>query len=211
MMGGMFGAIAILAALRERERTGKGQLVQGGLFENAAWLVSTHMMQEAVLGKPAIPMSAGKRAWGVYDIFTTADGRSLFVGVVTERQWELFTDALGEASLRDPAYATNNDRSRARETLIPLVQSILGTRECAAIEAMCEKAGLPFARVQTPSDLFGDAHLAAGGMIEQVLPDGKPTRIPALPVQFGDARLGLRLPLPKPGEHNEEILGPLAT
>ena len=210
MMGGMFGAIAILAALRDRDRTGKGQLVQGGLFENAAWLVSTHMMQEAVLGKPPIPMSAGKRAWGVYDIFTTADGRSLFVGVVTERQWELFTDALGEESLRDPAYATNNDRSRARETLIPLVQSILGRFECAAIEAMCEKAGLPFARVQTPSDLFDDPHLNAGGMIGQSLPDGKATRIPALPVQFGEARLGLRLPLPRPGEHNDEVLGPLA-
>ena len=210
MMGGMFGAIAILAALRDRDRTGRGQLVQGGLFENAAWLVSTHMMQEAVLGKPAIPMSAGKRAWGVYDIFTTADGRSLFVGVVTERQWELFTDALGEESLREPAYATNNDRSRARETLIPLVQTILGRRDCATIEAMCEKAGLPFARVQTPSDLFDDPHLNAGGMIEQVLPDGKTTHIPALPVQFGDARLALRLPLPKPGEHNLEILGPLA-
>lgn len=210
MMGGMFGAIAILAALRDRDRTGQGQLVQGGLFENAAWLVSTHMMQEAVLGKPPIPMSAGKRAWGVYDIFTTADGKSLFVGVVTERQWELFTDALGENVLRDPAYATNNDRSRARETLIPLVQTILGRRDCATIEAMCEKAGLPFARVQTPSDLFDDPHLNAGGMIEQSLPDGRTTHIPALPVQFGDARLALRLPLPKPGEHNLEILGPLA-
>ena len=210
MMGGMFGAIAILAALRDRDRTGQGQLVQGGLFENAAWLVSTHMMQEAVLGKPPIPMSAGKRAWGVYDIFTTADGKSLFVGVVTERQWELFTDALGEDVLRDPAYANNNDRSRARETLIPLVQTILGRRDCATIEAMCEKAGLPFARVQTPSDLFDDPHLNAGGMIEQSLPDGRTTHIPALPVQFGDARLALRLPLPKPGEHNLEILGPLA-
>jgi crotonobetainyl-CoA:carnitine CoA-transferase CaiB-like acyl-CoA transferase len=154
-------------------------------------------------------MSAGKRAWGVYDVFTTFDGRNLFLGVVTERQWELFTKALGEPALADPAYATNNDRSAARETLIPLVQEILAKRSCAEIEAMCEEAGLPFARVQTPSDLFEDPHLNAGGMIEQVLPDGTRTRIPALPLQFGDARLGLRLPLPSPGEHNEEILGPL--
>jgi crotonobetainyl-CoA:carnitine CoA-transferase CaiB-like acyl-CoA transferase len=168
------------------------------------------MMQEAVLGKPAIPMSAGKRAWGVYDVFTTADGKQLFVGVVTERQWEIFTKALGEAALLDPVYATNNDRSRARETLIPLVAGMLARRTCAEIEAMCEKAGLPFARVQTPSDLFDDAHLNAGGMIDLTLPDGKATRIPALPLQFGERRLGLRLPLPKPGEHNEEILGPLA-
>ena len=209
MMGGMFGAIAVMAALRERDRTGKGQYVQSGLFENAAWLVSTHMMQEAVTGKAPVPMSAGKRAWGVYDVFTTADGKSLFVGVVTERQWEIFTKRLGEPALLDPAYATNNERSRQRETLIPLVAQILGKRTCAEIEAMCEEAGLPFARVQAPSDLFADPHLNAGGMIDQVLPDGRATRIPGLPMQFGDERLGLRLPLPKPGEHNEEILGPL--
>jgi crotonobetainyl-CoA:carnitine CoA-transferase CaiB-like acyl-CoA transferase len=209
MMGGMFGAIAVLAALRERDRTGKGQHLQSGLFENAAWLVSTHMMQHAVSGKAPEPMSAGKRAWGVYDVFSTFDGMSLFVGVVTERQWELFTTALAEPELLDPAYATNNERSKARETLIPLVASILAKRTCAEIEALCEKAGLPFARVQTPSDLFDDPHLNAGGMIAQRLPDGSETRIPALPVQFGAERLGLRLPLPKPGEHNDEILGPL--
>ncbi len=209
MMGGMFGAIAVLAALRDRDRTGKGQHLQSGLFENAAWLVSTHMMQHAVSGKAPEPMSAGKRAWGVYDVFTTFDGMNLFVGVVTERQWELFTKALAEPALLDPAYATNNERSKARETLIPLVASILAQRTCADIEALCEKAGLPFARVQTPSDLFDDPHLNAGGMIAQKLPDGSQTRIPALPVQFGEERLGLRLPLPKPGEHNDEVLGPL--
>jgi crotonobetainyl-CoA:carnitine CoA-transferase CaiB-like acyl-CoA transferase len=209
MMGGMFGAIAILAALRDRDRTGKGQYLQSGLFENAAWLVSTHMMQHAVTGKAPEPMSAGKRAWGVYDVFTTADAKQLFVGVVTERQWEIFTGLLDEPALRDPAYATNNDRSKAREKLIPLVAAILVKRDCAGIEAMCEKAGLPFARVQTPSDLFDDPHLAAGGMIDVTLPDGTPTRIPRLPMQFGYDRLGLRLDLPQPGEHNEEILGPL--
>jgi crotonobetainyl-CoA:carnitine CoA-transferase CaiB-like acyl-CoA transferase len=210
MMGGMFGAIAILAALRDRERTGRGRLVQSGLFENAAWLVSTHMMQHVVTGKAPEPMSAGKRAWGVYDVFTSSDGVRVFVGVVTERQWEIFTAALGEPELLEPGFATNNLRSKARETLIPLVARLLAKHAIADIEKLCEKAGLPFARIQTPSDLFDDPHLNAGGMIPLSLPDGTATRIPGLPVQFGDGRLGLRLPLPAPGEHNEEVLGPLA-
>ena len=209
MMGGMFGAIAVMAALRDRDRTGKGQYVQSGLFENAAWLVSTHMMQHAVTKKVPEPMSAGKRAWGVYDIFTSSDGVQVFVGVVTERQWEIFTAALAEPELADPDYATNNLRAKARDTLIPLVAKLLAKHPIAAIEAMCETAGLPFARIATPSDLFDDPHLNAGGMIELTLPDGTPTKIPRLPIQFGDGRIGLRLPLPKPGEHNEEILGPL--
>ena len=207
MMGGMFGAIAILAALRARDRTGRGEHVQSGLFENAAWLVSTHMMQHAVTGKAPEPMSAGRRAWGVYDVFESADGVQLFVGVVTERQWEIFTRALGEPELLDPAYATNNERSAARETLIPLVARLLRKHPIARLEAICEEGGLPFARIQSPSDLFDDPHLAAGGMIALDLPEGVRTRIPALPIAFGGERLPLRLPLPQPGEHNDEVLG----
>jgi len=206
MMGGMFGAIAILAALRERDRTGQGQLVQTGLFENCAWLVSTHMMQHAVTGEPPVPMSAGKRAWGVYDVFESADGVQLFVGVVTERQWEIFTRALGAPELADPAYATNNQRAQARETLIPLVARLLRKHAVAELERICEQGGLPFARIQAPSDLFDDPHLNAGGMVPITLPDGTETRIPALPIELGGERLGLRLPLPRPGEHNDEIL-----
>jgi crotonobetainyl-CoA:carnitine CoA-transferase CaiB-like acyl-CoA transferase len=207
MMGGMFGAIAILAALRSRDATGRGEHVQSGLFENCAWLVSTHMMQHAVSGKAPEPMSAGRRAWGVYDSFESADGVRLFIGVVTERQWEIFTTALGEAELLDPAYATNNQRSIARDTLIPLVARLLKKHSVVELERICEEGGLPFARIQTPSDLFDDPHLNAGGMVELTLPDGTRTRVPGLPIQFGDERLGLRLPLPAPGQDNEEIIG----
>jgi crotonobetainyl-CoA:carnitine CoA-transferase CaiB-like acyl-CoA transferase len=150
-------------------------------------------------------MSAGKRAWGVYDVFESADGVQLFVGVVTERQWEIFTRALGEPELLDPAYATNNQRSAARETLIPLVARLLAKHPIAELERICEEGGLPFARIQAPSDLFDDPHLNAGGMIPLTLPDGTATRIPALPIRMGDWRPGLRLPLPRVGEHNDEF------
>ena len=206
MMGGMFGAIAIMAALRQRDQTGKGQYVQSGLFENAAWLVSTHMMQHVVTGQEPEPMSAGKRAWGVYDIFESKDGKRIFIGVVTERQWEIFTRALGEPELMDAAYATNNQRSLARDKLIPLVGKLLRKHTLEELERICEEGGLPFAPIQTPSNLFDDRHLNAGGMVEFELPDGQPTRIPGLPIQFGDERLPLRSPLPRPGEHNGQIL-----
>ncbi len=207
MMGGMFGAIAILAALRSRDATGRGEHVQSGLFENCAWLVSTHMMQHAVSGKAPEPMSAGKRAWGVYDVFESGDGVRLFIGVVTERQWEIFTAALGEAQLLVPGFATNNLRSAARETLIPLVARLLKNHPVVELERICEEGGLPFARIQTPSDLFDDPHLNAGGMVAFKLPDGTETKVPALPIQFGADRLGLRLPLPQPGQDNAEIIG----
>jgi crotonobetainyl-CoA:carnitine CoA-transferase CaiB-like acyl-CoA transferase len=210
MMGGMFGAIGILAALRQREMTGKGQHIQSALFENAAFLVSTHMLQQAISGAAPPSMAAGRRAWGVYDVFQSSDGISLFIGVVTERQWEIFTKALGESVLLDPAYATNNDRSAARETLIPLVQTLVGKRPAAELEALCEKAGLPFARINQPGDLYDDPHLKAnGGLLPITLPDGRPASVPALPIQFGTARLGVRSDLPTPGQHTREILSSL--
>jgi len=208
MMGGLFGAIAIMGALRQREITGLGQQVQSGLFENAAWLVSTHMMQHAVLGISPEPMAAGKRAWGVYDIFQSSNGIGIFIGVVTERQWNTFTTALGEPELLDAAYATNNQRSQSRDTLIPLVSRLLAKHSFSELCVLCEKAGLPYARIAKPWDLFDDPHLNSndGGMIPVTLPDGRQVKVPALPMQFGARRFGLRRDLPRPGEHTREVL-----
>lgn len=145
-------------------------------------------------------MSVGKRAWGVYDVFESADGVSIFIGVVTERQWEIFTRTLGEAALFDPTYASNTLRSAARETLIPQVASLVKKRSIGTLEKLCADAGLPFARLQTPSDLFDDPHLnTGGGMIPLTMPDGQTSKIPALPIQFGEARLGLHSDLPTLG------------
>ncbi len=209
MMGGMFGAISILGALRLRDATGRGQHLQAGLFENAAFLVSTAMLQQAITGKAPEPMPAGRRAWGVYDVFDTADGEQIFIGVVTERQWEIFIRELNEPALNNPDYSSNTKRAKRRETLIPLVQSMLIKRSVAALEEMCARAGLPYSRIAKPWDLFEDGHLAASGGFHQVtLSDGRKTKVPALPMQFGAERLPLRHDLPSPGQHNEEILGP---
>lgn len=210
MMGGMFGAIAVMGALRQREATGHGQHLQSGLFENAAFLMSPQMMQQAISGKPLEPMPAGRRAWGVYDIFESGDGVQIFIGVVTDRQWEIFTRALKEPALASPDYADNNLRAAHRETLIPLVASLLKQHDIASLEAMCEEAGLPFSRINKPADLFEDPHLkTSGGLLPITLNDGRAMEIPGLPIQFGEHRLPVRLDPPKIGEHNEEILAPL--
>ena len=90
IMGGMFGAIGILAAVTERERTGRGRHVQTGLFENNVLLMAQHMAQYALSGVEAPPMSVRQVAWPIYDLFNTADGGQVFVGVVTDTQWRLF-------------------------------------------------------------------------------------------------------------------------
>src|SRR4051812_41943133 len=116
IMGGMFGAIGAMAALAQREKTGRGQEVQSGLFENTVFLVAQHMMQYAVTGKPADPMPARISAWGVYDVFTVKDGEQVFLAVVSDTQWAIFCDAFGFGDLKaDPRLKSNNDRVLARD------------------------------------------------------------------------------------------------
>jgi crotonobetainyl-CoA:carnitine CoA-transferase CaiB-like acyl-CoA transferase len=168
------------------------------------------MLQQAITGTAPEPMPAGRRAWGVYDVFDTADGEQIFIGVVTERQWEIFVHELNEPALNNPEYSSNTERAKRRESLIPLVQSMLIKRRVAALEEMCARAGLPYSRIAKPWDLFADAHLlASGGLHEVTLADGRRAKVPALPMQFGADRLPLRHDLASPGQHNKEILGPI--
>jgi len=112
IMGGMFGVIGIMAALRERERTGRGQPVTAALYETTVHMVAQHMMQYAVTGVPTGPMPDRPRAWAVYDTFETKDDESVFVGIVSDTQWKIFCEAFGRQDLYDdPSLETNALRS----------------------------------------------------------------------------------------------------
>jgi crotonobetainyl-CoA:carnitine CoA-transferase CaiB-like acyl-CoA transferase len=210
IMGGMFAAIGILAALREREKTGKGQLVRSALFENTAFLVAQHMAQLAITGEEPPPMAVKKPAWGVYDIFNTKDGDRLFVGVVTDTQWAVFCREFGAAGLAaDARLKTNGQRVAAREWLLPRLQEILLRHTKAELSQKLEAIGLPFAPITRPRDLFDDPHLNAGGMIETHDPRGTSFKVPGLPLELGGRRLGLRNQPPRLSQDARELLAGL--
>jgi crotonobetainyl-CoA:carnitine CoA-transferase CaiB-like acyl-CoA transferase len=218
IMGGMFGAIGAMAALALREKTGRGQEVQSALFENNVFLVAQHMMQFAVTGRPADPMPNRISAWGVYDVFTVKDGEQIFLAVVSDTQWAIFCDAFGFADLKaDARAATNNDRVRARDWLIPALRERLAQRGAAEIGSVFEAKGLPYAPITRPQDLFDDPHLTAtGGLAPIRVPaDGSgasrdiDTRVPLLPLALSGHRLGIRLQPPRIGEHTDTLLGEL--
>jgi len=210
IMGGMFAAIGILAALREREKTGNGQLVRSALYENTAFLVAQHMAQLAITGEEPPPMAVKKPAWGVYDIFPTKDWDRLFVGVVTDTQWEVFCREFGAAELAaDERLKTNGDRVKAREWLLPKLGEILKRYGKAELSAKLEAIGLPYAPITRPRDLFDDPHLNAGGMIETKDPRGTSFKVPGLPLELGGKRLGLRNQPPVVSENARELLASL--
>jgi len=208
IMGGLSGAIAILAALEERHRTGRGAHVQAALFESVALLMAQHMAQYAVTGQEPPPMSMRQVAWPIYDIFETADGGQLFVGVVTETQWRLFCESFGLGALAaDPALTTQAERVAARSRVIPVVAAALRRHTRAELVARLEQLGLPYAPIARPVELLDDPHLlASGGLVPTTLPEGGATRLPALPVAFDGERPSGRRDLPGIGEHTGEIL-----
>ncbi|CAG9194492.1 Formyl-CoA transferase [Burkholderia gladioli] len=215
IMGGMFGAIGAMAALAQRERTGRGQEVQSALFENNVFLVAQHMMQFAVTGKAAAPMPNRISAWAVYDVFTVKDGEQIFLAVVSDTQWQLFCDAFGFADLKaDARIATNNQRVQARDWLLPRLRSHMEALEAAEISAIFERIGLPYAPITRPHELFDDPHLlATGGLAEVTLPAdasgaGQPvaTRTALLPLTLDGERLRLRAAPPALGQHTQALL-----
>ena len=198
--GGMFGIIAVLAAVEERHRTGRGGKVQASLFETTVYLVGQHMAQLAVTGIAAAPMPARISAWGIYDVFETAD-EPLFVGVVTDSLWRKFCDLFDLGDLfADPRLTSNNDRVREREWLIPRLRSLFGGMTRAAIVARLDGTGMPHAPIRRPEDMFDDPHLLASGGLEAVtLTDGRQTMLPALPVALDGVRPGGSFTMPEPG------------
>ncbi|MFN5047625.1 CaiB/BaiF CoA transferase family protein [Roseateles sp.] len=211
IMGGMFGAIGVLAALQQRHTSGRGQQVPSALFENNVLLVAQHMMQYAITGKPAAPMPERISAWGIYDVFTVAGGEQIFLAVVSDTQWALFCQAFGFDDLgADATLASNNLRVQARARLIPTLRERLAARPAAEIAAVFEAQGLPFAPITRPEQLFDDPHLqATGGLAPSTLPDGRETRMPLLPLSLDGQRLPLRRPAPQLGADNEALLAAL--
>jgi crotonobetainyl-CoA:carnitine CoA-transferase CaiB-like acyl-CoA transferase len=208
IMGGAFAVIAILAALRERDATGKGKLVKSALFESTVFMMGQHMAGEAITGEEVPPMPVRRGGWGIYQTFDTADHDQVFVGVTSNAQWARFCAVFARPDLAaDPRLASNEDRVAARPWLTPIIAELLGRFTKAEIIARCEQASIPYAPVAKTADLFDDPHLAAGGgLVNVTLPGDIRTKLPRLPIELAGARPGLYREAPRAGEHTREVL-----
>lgn len=215
IMGGMFGVIAILAALLDRRQTGAGKGtgkdIRIGLFENCLFMVAQHMVQHDLTGAPSVPMPDRIHAWPIYDIFRTRDGQQIFIGVVTGGHWQAFCQAYDL-----PEFLTNPDlqnataRIDARAWTVPIVAQKIARHDLAGLEQTLDRLNIPFARINRPEDMFNDPHvLREGGLVTATNFTGQTFRTPALPVQLDGHGLGADLRVPKLGENTDEVLAEL--
>jgi crotonobetainyl-CoA:carnitine CoA-transferase CaiB-like acyl-CoA transferase len=215
IMGGMFGAIGVLAALQQRHQTGRGAEVQSALFENNVLLVAQHMMQFALTGQPAAPMPSRISAWAVYDVFTVKDGEQIFLAAVSDTQWALLCSEFAfDDWAADARLASNNQRVKARDWLMPLLRTRFEGYAAAELAQRFEARGLPYAPITKPHALFDDPHLlATGGLARVHIPadasgTGRAvdTLAALLPLTLDGQRLPLRSGPPGLGEHSWALL-----
>ncbi|PWW00295.1 crotonobetainyl-CoA:carnitine CoA-transferase CaiB-like acyl-CoA transferase [Hoeflea marina] len=188
IMGGLFGAFGVLAALLQRQKDGEGHVVRVGLFENCLLLVAQHMVQFDIEGREAPPMPEREFSWAIYDIFETRDGRQIFLGAVTEGQWITLCNLLGLGDLlAHPALQTRMDQINSRHWTIPLVAQAVGKIGYANLAEACEAKGIPFSPIARPAEMYDDPHVnRPGGLFNSSLPDGQTFRAPGFPFEIDD-------------------------
>lgn len=208
IMGGTYGAMAILVALMERRDSGQGKLVKNGLFETAAFIMGQHMAYSAIENIDIPPMPARVSAWAIYRIFDTADNQQIFVGITSDKHWASFCEVFGRMDLfARPELADNNLRIDAREWLQPELEGFFKTLTKAEIIEKADEANIPFAPIARPEDLFDDPQLNQGGSLMDItLPDNRTIKLPRLPMQIEGDDLILRMEAPKVGEHTYDLL-----
>ena len=193
--GGMFGALGAITALYDRERTGKGTYIKGALFETTAFIMGQHMAYAALTDGPVPPMPARISAWSVYKLFDTRDEEQVFIGIISEKHWQKFCEAFNRPDwFEDERLQTNNRRIRERDWFLPEVENLIRQFTKEEVIEICDTAGICFAPIARPEDLFDDPQLNQGnyGLLETEFPGGEKTKMPRIPLQFGSYDLKKR-------------------
>jgi crotonobetainyl-CoA:carnitine CoA-transferase CaiB-like acyl-CoA transferase len=146
--------------------------------------------------------------WGIYQLFTAADGEQVFIGITSNGHWERFCKEFGLDDLRaDARLADNAKRVAARDWLPERVAEAMRRYSSAELAERLERARVPFAPLRRPDQLVDDPHLnAAAQFVATPLPGGVTAKLPKLPVRSTAYELGLRRPAPGPGENTREVL-----
>jgi len=209
LAAGMWATIGILAALRERDRTGKGQWVDISLLDGQiSWLT---YVATGYFTSGSVPQRYGSAHPTIvpYQAFPTGDGH-LMVAAGNDNLWRRFAPAIGLGDLaEDPRFATNPDRVRNRAELLALIEDKLATRSAGEWSKLLSEAGVPAGRINTVAEAFEHPQVLARELIAEVPHPAGPVRTVASPIKLSASRAAVRTPPPGQGEHTDQVLGAL--
>ncbi|MBI4312200.1 MAG: CoA transferase [Chloroflexi bacterium] len=207
-----FGVVGILAALLERQSTGKGQFITSGLFETALFYVGQHMAQSQFSGQPSRPMAERDRhspgGYPAYDLFECAGGRQVFIAAFNFGQWKKLCEVLG---LQD--FSTHPDLKdvasvgKARPWTMPRLEETIRTLDAKTLVAQLSAQGVPATVVNTPESVLDETHVHAPRRLLNVGAGEKSLSVPTLPFESDDYQFSVRHdPTVRPGSDTREVL-----
>src|SRR5947207_12223196 len=163
-----YGIIAVLAALQQRARTGVGKKITSGLYETTVFWVRQWLASYGATGEPSVPLPELKQGtrmgWGIYQLFTAADGEDVFVGVTSNAHWERFCKAFAlDDLLADERLDDNAKRVAARAWLPGRVAEEMRRYSSAELAERLERARVPFAPLRRPGQPRDDPPLNSSG------------------------------------------------
>ena len=206
----IFGAYAILAALRVRDREGVGQQIDVSLLESAIALEAWETSSYLATGDVPRPLGSAHRVNAPYQAFRTADGH-VTIGATTPGNWHAFCASLGLESLEhDARFAKVHDRRRNYKDLAEIIENVTVTRSSEHWYKGLEQAGVPCGVLYTVDQVLADEHVRARGVVREVdhAKIGK-VRVTGSPVRFSRTPVRVERAGPMLGEHTREILGEL--
>jgi len=204
---GMYATVAILAALRHRDATGQGQVIDMALLDCQVAMLANLGSQYRVGGM--LPQRMGNEHPSIvpYQVFAVRDGH-LVLAIGNDSQFARFCQLVGHAEwAQDVRFQRNADRVRHRAVLIPLLDAVLLTRDRHDWLALLEQAGIPCSPVNTIAEVFDDPQVQARGMAISVEhPDAGPLPLVASPLNLSATPVQYRHAPPRLGEHADELL-----
>jgi formyl-CoA transferase len=211
LMTGMYAAVAILAAVAQRERTGRGQYIDMALFDTMIAMLANMNMNYLTTGRA--PRRAGNAHQNIvpYQVFAAADGE-VVIAVGNDGQYAKFCEIAGRPDLAtDPRYAKNADRVRNRAELVPLLEALVRDRPAAYWAEKLEAAGVPCGPINSIAEALADPQAVARGLrVDLPHPTAGIVPLVGLPIRMSDSPPAYDRPPPLLGEHTDEVLRQLA-
>jgi crotonobetainyl-CoA:carnitine CoA-transferase CaiB-like acyl-CoA transferase len=207
VLAGQFASQAILAALYERQRTGRGTHVDVSLLESLLFAMTFHSTACLQTGESPGPHGTNNAGIVPYQLLRCQDA-PLAVGVPNDRIWRRFCDALGKPEwAEDERYSTNRRRMENRAALIADIEAVMGLRPSAEWLPILDRYQVPCGPLLSIAEIFQHPQmLARDNTVEVDHPTLGPIRLMSDPMRFLDRQMEYRSP-PVLGQHTKAILG----
>ncbi len=207
LAGGLFGAMAVAAALFQRERTGEGRYIDLSLLDCQVSLLTYVAQYFLVTGEVPGPVGSGHASAVPYQAFKAKDIH-IVIAIFTERFWSQFCNVIGRPDLvEDPRFATNRERHAHRHELIPILEGIFATRTGEEWLKDLRAEGIPSGPIHTVDRVLSDPQVLHRGMVVEVdHPVCGQLKVVGNPVKASPGDGGRLRPPPTLGQHTEEVL-----